>query len=129
MRKRLTHNSCVNLFHISHFPFLISLVLCYFPTQRLTEAYLHMLLVVGILTQQAHHLGDGGLDGYVAGTDDADTVHITAGGILAHLDGAGLALGHIEDDDTAAYGVVEGRDKPLVGGRIARAVGLDDDAL
>ncbi len=88
-----------------------------------------MFFVVWVFAEEAHHLGDGGFDGDVAGADDADAVHVAAGGVLAHLDGAGLALCDVEDDDAAADGVVEGVDEPGVGGGVAGAVGLDDGAL
>ena len=77
-----------------------------------------MLFVVGVFAQEAHHLGDGSLDGDVARSNDANAIHIATGGLLAHLYRAGLTLGDIEDDDAAQDGLFQGRDKPFVCGRV-----------
>ena len=88
-----------------------------------------MFLVVGVVAEEAHELGDSGLDGDVAGTDDTYAVEVAGDGVLPHLYGTSLALGDVEHYDAALYGLFDGCDEPCVGWGVAGAVGLYYDGL
>ena len=70
------------------------------------------------MAEEVHEFGDGALDGHVATADDARFAQLVARLVEAHGDGAGIALGDVDDDLPLASGLADGTGEP----RLARCV-------
>ncbi len=80
------------------------------------------------LTEQEHQFGDGGFGGHVARTNHTHLCHAVAGIVAPHLYGTAHALGDVDDDDAAFYGMFQSCDEPVGGHGVARAEGLHHHA-
>ena len=86
-------------------------------------------LVRVAVAQQEHEFRDHGLHRSVVAVDDASLQQLQSGFIPVHLYAAFVALGDVDDDDPFGHELAYAFHEPGLLGRIARAVGFEDDGF
>ena len=81
------------------------------------------------VAEEEHEFGDGTFGSTVVTADDACLKKLEAGFVSSHFDGAGLALGDVDDDDATVCGVFELADEPIFLRGVAGTEGLEYDGF
>ena len=77
------------------------------------------------MAKQEHEFGDCRLGSDVVTADDTGLHQAVAGFVAFHLNGAGIALGDVDDDNALLAGIVQASQEPVFTRGIARPVGLE----